>query len=196
MYSICCEVSLQKQEAWQSSSGQCQASSSPLCDAHVGQKMTMLVKGYHADHSACNMKQECATALDRHRCTQFWLLDTTQLCHVCSYTKVIFACIMQHIIAWPWIMTKAHKAAHLKAGTLVSCKGPRNISYRRKESAPYLYTTSSGLMTLPRLLLILCFCAVTSASGCCDHINLSPFFSTSAESSLHSHPSCLTSLLM
>ena len=39
--------------------------------------------------------------------------------------------------------------------TLVSLRGPMNISYRRSESAPYCHTTSSGLMTLPRLLLIL-----------------------------------------
>ena len=71
-----------------------------------------------------------------------------------------------------------------KMHTLVSCNGPRNISYKRNESAPYLYTTSSGLTTLPRLLLILCFWVVIRASGCCNQTSLSPFFSTSAGSSL------------
>uniref|UniRef100_A0A0A9EIG3 EMB2369 (EMBRYO DEFECTIVE 2369) n=1 Tax=Arundo donax TaxID=35708 RepID=A0A0A9EIG3_ARUDO len=36
-----------------------------------------------------------------------------------------------------------------------SLNGPMNISYKRRESAPYSETTSSGLMTFPRLLLIL-----------------------------------------
>mmetsp|Transcript_13574 Transcript_13574/g.49358 ORF Transcript_13574/g.49358 Transcript_13574/m.49358 type:complete len:271 (+) Transcript_13574:666-1478(+) len=38
---------------------------------------------------------------------------------------------------------------------LVSLSGPINISYKRSESAPNSSTISSGLITLPRLLLIL-----------------------------------------
>ena len=67
--------------------------------------------------------------------------------------------------------------------TLVSRSGPINISYRRSESAPasrlvrrtcggadrarvpYALTTSSGLTTLPRLLLILCALAATRTEG-------------------------------
>mmetsp|Transcript_10543 Transcript_10543/g.30015 ORF Transcript_10543/g.30015 Transcript_10543/m.30015 type:complete len:207 (+) Transcript_10543:667-1287(+) len=49
--------------------------------------------------------------------------------------------------------------------TFVSRRGPMNISYNRRESAPYLSTTSSGLMTLPRLLLILWALADTLTSG-------------------------------
>lgn len=39
--------------------------------------------------------------------------------------------------------------------TFVSRRGPINISYNLKESAPKLNTMSSGFTTLPRLLLIL-----------------------------------------
>eukprot|EP00955_Chlamydomonas_euryale_P100820 365306-Chlamydomonas_euryale.AAC.12 len=40
--------------------------------------------------------------------------------------------------------------------TLVSRSGPMNISYNLRLSAPNCVTTSSGLITLPRDLLILC----------------------------------------
>ncbi len=38
----------------------------------------------------------------------------------------------------------------------MASSGPRNIRYRRSESAPYAAITSSGLTTLPRLLDIFC----------------------------------------
>ena len=38
----------------------------------------------------------------------------------------------------------------LVAQGFTSLRGPMNISYRRRESAPYSRTMSSGLTTLPR----------------------------------------------
>ncbi len=51
--------------------------------------------------------------------------------------------------------------------TLVSLSGPMNSSYSRRLSAPNWFTTSSGLITLPRLLLILCAraCGAAGAGG-------------------------------
>jgi hypothetical protein len=64
--------------------------------------------------------------------------------------------------------------------TLTSRSGPMNISYRRSESAPYWKTTSSGLMTLPRDLDILCARACTAMAGLADSTKESPFFSISS----------------
>mmetsp|Transcript_31713 Transcript_31713/g.68639 ORF Transcript_31713/g.68639 Transcript_31713/m.68639 type:complete len:200 (-) Transcript_31713:134-733(-) len=62
--------------------------------------------------------------------------------------------------------------------TLVSLNGPMNISYRRSESAPYAATTSSGLTTLPRLLLILWARAFTSTLGSSLSTYPCPFLTT------------------
>lgn len=44
-------------------------------------------------------------------------------------------------------------------------RGPINISYKRRESAPYSETTSSGFTTFPLLLLILWARAINRISG-------------------------------
>ena len=73
--------------------------------------------------------------------------------------------------------------------TLVSLSGPMNISYSRRLSAPYMVTTSSGLTTFPRLLLILCARDDTLTLGCSRSTYPLPFFSTSASSILQ-QPAC------
>jgi len=73
---------------------------------------------------------------------------------------------------------------------LVSRSGPRNISYRRRLSAPYAATTSSGLTTLPRLLLILCARAATRTPGSARSTKPPPAFSTSASGTLRRRARC------
>ena len=65
--------------------------------------------------------------------------------------------------------------------------GPMNISYKRRLSAPYMVTTSSGLTTFPRLLLILCARDETRTSGSVRSTNPAPFFSTSSSFTLLEH---------
>ena len=64
-------------------------------------------------------------------------------------------------------------------------KSPMNISYRRSVSAPYSFTTSSGLTTLPRDLLIL-------TMGCSA---ISPYCSTRWARAAFSLPYCATRAL-
>src|SRR5438067_13902734 len=56
--------------------------------------------------------------------------------------------------------------------------GPMNISNSRSESAPYSFTTSSGLMTLPRAFDILWARASTRTYGTSFRTKTSPLFST------------------
>lgn len=56
--------------------------------------------------------------------------------------------------------------------------GPMNISYKRRESAPYCETTSSGLTTFPLLLLILCARLIKRIEGLSFSTNESPDFVT------------------
>lgn len=56
--------------------------------------------------------------------------------------------------------------------------GPMNISYRRRESAPYSETTSSGLTTFPLLLLILWARAIKRILGLSFSTKESPYFLT------------------
>mmetsp|Transcript_21063 Transcript_21063/g.63392 ORF Transcript_21063/g.63392 Transcript_21063/m.63392 type:complete len:219 (-) Transcript_21063:2255-2911(-) len=68
--------------------------------------------------------------------------------------------------------------------TLVSLRGPMNISYSRRESAPKRSTTSSGFTTLPRDLLILWARADTREAGSPLRQYPSPAFSISAAATL------------
>ena len=75
------------------------------------------------------------------------------------------------------------------ARTFASRRGPMNISYSRRESAPLEATTASGLTTLPRLLLILWALALTRTLGSALSTKSVPSFCTSAGSTLHPlHP--------
>ena len=56
--------------------------------------------------------------------------------------------------------------------------GPMNISYRRRESAPYSETTSSGFTTFPLLLLILWARATKRIFGLSFRTKESPDFKT------------------
>lgn len=58
--------------------------------------------------------------------------------------------------------------------------GPMNISYKRRESAPYSEMTSSGLTTFPLLLLILWARASIRMSGFSFRTKESPDFVTYA----------------
>eukprot|EP00982_Pelagococcus_subviridis_P002037 15753-Pelagococcus_subviridis.AAC.2 len=75
---------------------------------------------------------------------------------------------------------REHPSTPFVCHTLVSRRGPMNISYRRSESAPYASTISSGLTTFPRDLDILCARAFTLIFSSAARTNPSPFFATSS----------------